>query len=115
MRFEIQTNNIQLTNGIRRYAERRFTFVLGRFKNRIRSVTLHLLEAKDPAAGTHKTCQIVLKLLDGERILATDSHPELRTALDGALQRACRCISRRLMNQRELYDCGFWNGPKDAA
>ena len=115
MQFEIRTRNIQLTKGMRLYAERRFTFVLGRFKTRIRSVTLHLLEAKDPRTGPHKTCQIVVKLLEGERILATDSHPELRSALDGALERACRCISRRLMNQREFYDCGFWNGPKDAA
>ena len=62
MLLEVGGQNIELTDTLRLYVERRVHFALSRFAPRIKKVKIHIQETNRPRRELGKTCQITVIL-----------------------------------------------------
>ena len=62
---------------LRAYAERRLSFALRRFHDRVRHVKVRLVDLNGPRRGVDSRCSITIDLVDGRRIFvdATTAWP----------------------------------------
>lgn len=95
MRIVINSRTFDLNQGDRNYAERRLSFALGRFSNRVVRVTLTLDDMNGPRGGVDKCARMVIQLSRGEPVAITSEAVAVREAVDLAVDRAKRAVSRR--------------------
>lgn len=102
MRLHIRARNIELTETLKHYIERRLQFALGRFGRTIRQVTIRLSDVNGPRGGRDKSCHVEVRLIPDDRIIVGDTQSDLYAAINGAIERAVRAVSRQLAREREL-------------
>jgi ribosome hibernation promoting factor len=91
MTIRIRQRNAEVTSALRAQVERRLSFALSRFGQRIARVTVRLSESDDAC----KRCQITVGLRP--RIIeAEDTDVDLLAAVDHAANRISRSIARAL-------------------
>lgn len=102
MRLHIRARNIELTEALKHYVKRRLHFALGRFGGRIRQVTIRLSDVNGPRGGRDKSCHVEVRLIPGARIIVGDTESDLYAAINSAIERSVRAVSRQLAREREL-------------
>ncbi len=92
--FVIRDARPDTAERLRQYALRRLTFALRRFDNRVRHVTVRILDENGPRRGVDARCSMSAELTDGRRIFvdATTARPfasitEAAERLRGVLRR----------------------------
>ena len=76
-------------------ARERVLFVLRRFSVRIPHATVQLSDVNGPRGGVDKCCQVELTTDRGGPVVINAVADRWRTALDNALSRASRLLSKR--------------------
>ena len=71
--FVIHSGSPDTDPAIRAYAERCLSFALRRFTDRVRHVTVRLVDLNGPRRGIDSRCSFILDLLDGRRIVVEAS------------------------------------------
>ena len=102
MNVQIRSRGIPITDGLRSHVERRASFALDRFAERVTSVTARFEDTNGPRGGVDKTCRVEVALRGARTVRASDSHADLYVAIDGALHRAARGVSRALHRERQV-------------
>jgi ribosomal subunit interface protein len=99
MRIEIR-GNVDLTQALGQYVERRVQVALGRFSKRLPLVTVRLMDENGPKGGVDKRCQLLMPMPPATALSVEESHTDLYTAIDLATDRAVRAVIRELGRRR---------------
>lgn len=101
MRIEIHTGKFSLTDAMRAYIERRIHFTLNRAQHGLRKISLRLDDINGPKGGDDKSCRIQIPVAGGKSVVIEEVRSDLYVAIDRALERAARAVSRQLVRKRE--------------
>jgi ribosomal subunit interface protein len=102
MNVQIRSRGMTITDGLRSHVERRASFALDRFAERVMSVTVRFEDTNGPRGGLDKLCRVEVALRGAAAVRASDRHSDLYVAIDGALHRAARAVSRTLHRERQV-------------
>lgn len=87
-------------------ARRRFQFALGRFGDRVRTLSVHLTDLNGPRGGVDKQCLVAIRLTSPRRLIVIeDTDAEAAVAIGRAADRSTRVVARAvqtLTNWRPL-------------
>jgi len=102
MRIDIQTRGFELTSALRAHAERRLQFALDWAGREVRNVNVCLSDINGPRGGNDKRCSIQIAI--GEKnLVVEDTEADLYLAIDRAVERSKRMLSKRLARLREHH------------
>ena len=68
--FFIPAGRTDTAVALREYATRRLSFALRRFEQRVRRITVRLVDQNGPRRGVDSRCSMTVELVGGRRILA---------------------------------------------
>jgi len=77
-------------------AQRRMRFVFRRLLWLVPQGTVELSDVNGPRGGVDKRCKVEVKTVSAGTVVVTSMAPNWRTALDNALARAAKFVTRRL-------------------
>lgn len=100
MRIEVRGRNLEDTIDMRRHAERRLRFALGRFAGAVGRVTMRVEDVNGPRGGVDKRCRLVVALTPSGELMIEDEDADVRVLLDRAADRAARAVGRQLGRRR---------------
>lgn len=101
MRIEIHSGKFSLTDSLRKHIERRIQFALSWANHNLRKVTLRLEDINGPKGGADKSCRIQIPIAGGKPVVIEEIQSDLYVAIDRAIERAGRVLSRKLERKRE--------------
>lgn len=100
MQIEIHTHNFVLTEDLHAHVERRFQFVVTRFRDHLLCVSVCLSDIHTPGGGMDKHCRVQLQLRGMAEIIIEDTEANLDSAVDRAARRTGRTLERTLQWQK---------------
>lgn len=98
MDVEIRFLHIEPSDALRDHIERRVGFALRRFSDRIRSVTVRVVDLNGPRGGIDKECRIEVKAVAKGRLHVRARRPDAYDAIGEAaacLDEACGRLFER--------------------
>jgi len=101
MHVEIRTNKFTLTNGMRDHINRRIQFALSWADHHMDQITLNLRDINGPKGGSDKSCRIQIRSPGSKTIVVEEIQNDLYIAIDRAIERAARALTRKLKRHRE--------------
>ncbi|MFM9969751.1 MAG: HPF/RaiA family ribosome-associated protein [Burkholderiales bacterium] len=96
MQIGIQARGFKLTDGLRDHCARRLRFALGSATGKVHGVMIRLADQNGPRGGIDKRCTIRATLHDAPLVTIVQDEADLYVAIDRAVDRLARAISRRL-------------------
>lgn len=109
MQTHIQSRGFSLTQALREYTQRRLLYAVSFARDHIRKVTVRLSDINGPRGGTDKRCQLVVTLENMPSVVIEDTESNLYTAIDRAVERAGRTVSR-VMARKHSHRSGLSTG-----
>ena len=100
MHIDVRGHRVELQPALGQYAERRFLTALQRFKERVPSVTVRLIDDNGPKHGVDKRCQVAALVLRAKPVLIEESDQDPYRALDRAADRVARAVTRAIGRRR---------------
>jgi ribosome-associated translation inhibitor RaiA len=95
-----KSGGVEWTESLRRHAERRLGFALGRFDNRVGAVTVRLSDLNGPRGGIDKECRIHLRLAKRPSLVVRCTESDAYDAIGMGAERAGRAVARELADSR---------------
>lgn len=102
MLIRIQTQGLALTQAIQDYTEKRLAYALSHAQAHIQRVHVRLIDINGPRGGVDKRCQIDVRVKSMPAVVVEDVEDDLYLAIDRAVERIGRTLSRRLDKQRRF-------------
>lgn len=102
MRTEIQSSDLALTPGLRRYIKRRLGYALGRHGDQLQQVSLWLSDVNGPRGGQGKRCLMRIRLAGEPDVVVENIETDLRVAIHRSVDRAGWTVARCLQRQRNV-------------
>ena len=96
MQISMQALGFTLTESLRRRVRRRLDFALGGRDEHIRRIVVRLSDTNGPKGGQDKCCHIQIYLNQMPNIVVKDTETDLYVAIDRAIGRAARSVTRQL-------------------
>lgn len=100
MQIDVRGHRVELQPALGQYAERRFVTALQRFKERVPSVTVRLIDENGPKHGVDKRCQVSVLVLRAKPITIEETDPDAYRAIDRAADRTARAVTRAIGRRR---------------
>lgn len=100
MKIEIRQNLSQASQLLKDHAQKKILFALSRFGDRIRSITLRVMDINGPKGGLDKKCQVLLKLKN-KTIVLEGVDQNYYTVVDTTIERLQRLVARELERWRD--------------
>jgi ribosomal subunit interface protein len=97
VKVQFRERNVEISEGLRAHVERRLSFALARFGQRIARV---IVRFSDDESGPNKRCQIHVGLRS-RSARADDTDVDLTVAVDRAVERVSRSVAHVLERERE--------------
>jgi len=101
MKLEVRGLNVEITDSLRTYAQRRLGFALDRFAERIRTVRLKLADMNGSRGGVDKRCQLAISLAHLSPITLESRASTAQGAVDRIASKVRRFVERRFVRQHE--------------
>ncbi len=101
MSLEIRAQNIEISDALRTYIDRRLSFALRKFTDRLSRVTVRLADLNGPRGGIDKRCQISADVRISQAVSLQAVDADLYAAIDRAAGRLERSLARSLGRGRE--------------
>jgi ribosome-associated translation inhibitor RaiA len=73
--FFIPASRVDTGLALREYTARRLSFALRRFEDRVRRITVRLIDLNGPRRGVDSRCAMTLELVGGRRIVVEATTP----------------------------------------
>ena len=112
MRIDIHSSKFALTEGLRNHIERRVQFALSWAHHKLPLIHLRLDDVNGPKGGVDKVCRIQIPVAGGKPVVIEETQTDMVTAIDRAIERAARTISRRIersrTHRRDQYPAVEW-------
>ncbi|MDL1872146.1 ribosome-associated translation inhibitor RaiA [Deltaproteobacteria bacterium PRO3] len=102
MKTDIRGVKKLISPAIREHARRRIHFALGRFEDRILSLTLRLSDPNGPRGGQDKCCKIEAKLRGSSSLFVEETGTDLYAAIDLAVERLGHAIRRHVEKRKDV-------------
>lgn len=102
MNIDIQSKGFQLTPSLRSFLGRRLAGHLAHETGRIGRILVRMSDVNGPRGGDDKRCLIELRLKRGGSIVIDDIRTDMYEAIDQAVRRAARSLTRRHRRIRGL-------------
>lgn len=99
MRVDLRGRRIEPTGALQEFVRRRLDFALDRFEDRLRSVTVRLVDVNGPRGGVDKECRIQLDLPGDRPVVVGARNEDLYAAIGDAVDRSAGVLSKRLSRQ----------------
>ena len=93
MDIEIRTQNVELSDALRHYIERRLGYAVRPFRRNLDAVTVRLIDLNGPRGGVDKRCRIIATQHPIGTLLAQATDVDLYAAVDRPAHRLERTIS----------------------
>jgi ribosomal subunit interface protein len=100
MRIEVTGQGMTVRPGLKEHVERRLAFALGRFEDRIDSVTVRLEDLNGPKGGVDKQCKIVVQIRKLPTVIVEQTAEDMYAAVDQAADRVGRAVTKKLEKAR---------------
>jgi putative sigma-54 modulation protein len=100
MVIDIHTNSILLTDALRDHIERRFKSTLKWADRYLTNVSVRLLDVNGPKGGVDQSCQVLIPVNRGRPVFISEIQTDIYSAVDRALERAGRTLTRRLKRRQ---------------
>lgn len=100
MQIIVRTQGMPVTEGMRVHVERRLSFALDRFADRVRRVEVRCGDANGPRGGVDKRCALAIHLWPGDTVRVEELADDLYVAMDRAVHRASRAMGRAVSRAR---------------
>lgn len=113
MRIEIHAGKFSPTDKLREHIERRVQFALSWAHQNLHQVTLRLDDINGPKGGADKSCRIQIPIAGGKPVVIEEIQSDLYIAIDRAIERAGRALSRKLARKREHSHRRYTSLPMD--
>ena len=101
MRIEIRTGKFALTDALREHIEHRVQFALSWADQHLQKISLNLNDINGPKGGADKLCRIQIPVAGGKTVVVEEVQADLYIAIDRAIERAARALTRKLQRSRE--------------
>lgn len=102
MQLDIQALNFSLTSALKHHIRRRLGFALSSISEQMRHVTIRLSDINGPRGGKDKLCHVHIALNGVSDVVIEDTETDMYNAINRAIDRAGRTVSRRVGRQREM-------------
>jgi ribosome hibernation promoting factor len=116
MSLEIRNQNIEMSDGLRSYIERRLGFALRKFTKVLGRVTVRLSDLNGPRGGLDKRCQISANFRPFQAVSLQATDADLYAAIDraaGRLERSlAHCVGRKRESRRGRKSIRKPGGPR---
>jgi putative sigma-54 modulation protein len=96
MRIMVRAIGFDLPLSSQERVMRRVHLALGRFADRLGTITVRLSDVNGPRGGEDKRCQVNVTLRDAREVIIDELHADLHAAIDVALGRAAHAVGRSL-------------------
>lgn len=100
MNIDIQARNFELTDALANHIQRRLDFALSPRYEQIQQIQVRLSDINGPRGGEDKCCHVRIVLPRLQDIVVEDTELDMYVAINRAIDRAGRSVSRRLSRQR---------------
>lgn len=101
MRIEIHTGKFSLTDSLRAYIERRAQFGFSWAQQSLHTISLRLDDLNGPKGGVDKRCRVQIPIVGGSSVVIEEVQADLYVAIDRAIERAGRSLTRKLERKRK--------------
>lgn len=98
MQLDVRTHNLDISEVLTNYVERRLRFALGRFGERVGQISVRLCRN----ARTEMECRISTELKPFGRVAVEETDTDLFTAVDRATGRVGRLFGRELQRSHDI-------------
>ena len=100
MKIDIQARDFQLTEALQSHIRRRLDFALSPRYDQIHQIQVRLNDVNGPRGGADKCCHIYIVLPRMQDVVVEDIEIDMYIAINRAIDRAGRSVSRRLARKR---------------
>src|SRR5579864_8541544 len=101
MKLEVRGRAVEITEMVRRYAERRLGFALDRFAERIRIVRLKVGDMNSSRGGVDKRCQLTISLAHSSPMTLESRASTVQGAIDRIASKVGGLVERRFKRKHE--------------
>jgi len=101
MKLEVRGLNVEITDSLRTYAQRKLGFALDRFAERIRTVRLKLGDMNGSRGGVDKRCQLAISLAQSTPITLESRASTVQGAVDRIASKVRSFVERRFVRKHE--------------
>lgn len=103
MKLEVRGLNVEITDSLRAYAQRRLGFALDRFAERIRTVRLKLGDMNSSRGGVDKRCQLAISLAHSSPITLESRASTVQGAVDRIASKVRSFVKRRFVRKQRRF------------
>jgi len=96
MQIEVQSRGFEMTEALRLHVGRRVRFALARRGEAVTRVMVRLSDVNGRRGGVDKRCTVCVRVPRRPEVLVEDVRSDMYAAVDQAVARAARCLSRAL-------------------
>lgn len=100
MNIIIQAQGFELTDALREHTLRRLRFSLHWAGRDVKQVEVRLSDINGPKGGLDKRCHLQFRLANATDVSIEDTEDDLYVAIDRAIERSKRSITRKLERKR---------------
>ncbi len=100
MRVRIQSRSFDVTDSYGRHVRRRVHHSLDRVQRRIADVEIRLMDLNGPKGGVDKQCNVIVRLLNGRRVILRETDSCAWRLIDVATNRMKRLVMEHLELRR---------------
>ena len=101
MKIEIRIQGTDLAGAIRRYADRRIRFALGRFAPRVDRVMVRITDINGVRGGVGQRCHVRVQFPPKGHLVVDQVDADLFTAIDRASERIGEALRREIQRTRD--------------
>lgn len=94
MRITVRAAGFELADALKDHVERRLLFALGRFVQRVASVSVRLEDVNGARGETDKRCVMVVRLKPRGHVLVECADSDVYAAIDRTADRVDRAVAR---------------------
>jgi len=106
MKLEIRGRQVEITESIREYIERRLAFALDRFAQKIRLVKLRVRDVNSFRGGVDKHCQLAISFTYSSPITVESRDSSVQGAIDRAAVKVRSLLARHFGRGRKRRRAG---------
>lgn len=106
MKLEIRGQQVEITDSIREYIERRLAFALDRFAEQIRIVKLRVRDVNGSRGGVDKHCQLAVSLMYSAPITVESRDSSVHGAIDRISGKIRSLLARQFGRNRKRRRAG---------
>lgn len=102
MQIHIHANAFELTDSIKDYVEEKLALALSWNQDDLTKISVRLADINGPRGGADKSCHLLIVLKGKKQLVIEDVQADLYVAIDRAIERGARSVSRQIARHREI-------------